>query len=252
MSESIALSTLSGRFTDTQDRETYAALMCYVNSLPPGDEFRRLAELMGLLSLLGQRLPEAGAELLTELRYQTKITAEYRLRVAERIAGLPREIAEGLDVNEIVKTVSESLRQQLANTGLENVAVLLQASARDINALSCQISESVKPVTREYIGLASTISAELSKLTLASQSLQDHNAQLLAEQSANSRVWQGLLVMAMFLLGGLCGIVFERNQTAAVLAKISTQMDRIQTPAVLPVAPPPKENRKRSGQGVKP
>ena len=252
MSASVALSTLSGRLTDTQDRETYAALMCYLNSLPPGDEFRRLAELMGLLSLVGQRLPEAAAELLTELRYQTKTTAEYRLQVDERLAGLPGEVAEGVDVEEIVKTLSEAFRQQLANTGLENVATLLRASARDINALSCQISDAVKPVTQEYTGMASTISAELLKLTSASRNLQDQNAQLLLEQPSNHRVWQSMLVMVMFLLGGLCGIVFEKNQTAAVLTNISTQMNRIQTPVVLPIAQPPQESKTRGRRGTKP
>ena len=60
------ISSLADRLTNTQDRETYSSLMCYLNRLPPGDEFRQLAELLGLLSLLGQRIPDALAEFLEE------------------------------------------------------------------------------------------------------------------------------------------------------------------------------------------
>lgn len=71
---------LAGRLTNTQDRETYSALMCYLNRLPPGDEFRQLAELLGLLSLVGQRIPNALADFLGEFRAQTKIAVEYQGR----------------------------------------------------------------------------------------------------------------------------------------------------------------------------
>jgi len=70
----------AGRLTETQDHERYAALISYLNSLPPGDEFRRLAELLGLLSLLGQRIPDALAELLNELRAQATIASKYHTR----------------------------------------------------------------------------------------------------------------------------------------------------------------------------
>jgi hypothetical protein len=48
------LAALFGRLTDPTDRETYASLISFVDSLPPGDELSRLVELLGLLSLLGQ------------------------------------------------------------------------------------------------------------------------------------------------------------------------------------------------------
>jgi hypothetical protein len=66
------LAGLSAHLTDPGDRETYAALILYFHSLPPGDELLRLAELFGFLSLLGQRLPDALSGLLEALREQTK------------------------------------------------------------------------------------------------------------------------------------------------------------------------------------
>ncbi|HWF48101.1 MAG TPA: hypothetical protein VG168_13920, partial [Bryobacteraceae bacterium] len=73
-----ALADLAARLTNPEDRETYAALVSYFDSLPPGDELFRLAQLLGLLSLLGQRVPDAINEFLTELRDQTAAAAEYR------------------------------------------------------------------------------------------------------------------------------------------------------------------------------
>jgi hypothetical protein len=244
MSTPDSLANLAARLTPG-DRESYAALISYRDSLPPGDEFARLMELVGLLSLLGQRIPDAAAELLTELRAQAKMATAFHAQIGERLAGLPGEIAKGVDSVEIVASVSEAFRQQIEKTGLENTATLLRASAKDINSLSCLISDAIKPVTQEYTGMAATISGELEKLTAASRQLQGHNAQLLTEQPLNSWIWQGMFIAVMFLMGGLCGIVFEKNQSAAVLARMSLQIDRIQVPAVATVAPPPKRSTKR-------
>jgi hypothetical protein len=54
-----------------------------------------------------------------------------------------------------------------------------------------------------------------------------------------------MFIAVMFLTGGLCGIVFEKNQTAAVLARMSLQIDRIQLPAGTTVAPKPTRSAKR-------
>jgi hypothetical protein len=213
--------------------------------LPPGDEFARLMELVGLVSLLGQRIPDAAVELLTELRSQTSTAAAFHSQIGERLAGLPGEIAKGVDADEMVSTLSDSFRQQIEATALENTATLLRESAKDINALSSLISDAIKPVTHEYTGMAATISSELDKLTAASRQLQNQNAQLLTEQPLNSWVWQGMFIAVMFLMGCFCGIVFEKNQTAAVLARMSSQTDRIQVPAIAAVAPPPKKSAKR-------
>jgi hypothetical protein len=122
---------------------------------------------------------------------------------------------------------------------------LLRAAATEISALSCLISDAIKPVTEEFTCMAATISGELEKLTAASRQLQNQNSQLLTEQPLNSWIWQGMFISVMFLMGCFCGILFEKNQTAAVLARMSSQIDRIQVPAVAAVAPPPKKSAKR-------
>jgi len=241
-----ALSSIAARLTKPEDRETYADLMSYFHSLPEHDELFHIVELLGLLSLLGQRLPDALAEFLAELRAQTKVAADYHGILDKRLAGLPKEIAAGVNTATIAKEMGEALRQQLIATGLENTADLLRNSAREIMALSNQISATMKPVSQEYKTISSTISAELTKLTIAAARLESHNDHLFEQERTNSRLWLGMLALVLFLSGGLCGIEMEKRQTADELTAINSQMERVQTPQVPAMAPKKalKQNRR--------
>src|SRR5450631_746276 len=106
-----ALISLAAGLTDPGDRERYAAVLSYVQRLPPTDEFRQLVDLMGSLTLLGQHIPDAMAEFLDAFRQETKAAAECNARMDERLASLPREIAAGVNPGEIAKKMSESFRQ---------------------------------------------------------------------------------------------------------------------------------------------
>src|SRR5690349_10114845 len=187
------LASLAGRLTDLQDREKYTALLSYIHALPPTDEFRQLVDLLGLLSLFAQRVPDALAEFLAELRAQTTAAGEYHAQVNERLASLPHEIAAGVDASAIAEAMSESFRQQLAATGLQDTTALLNLSAKEIKALSANIVTTLRPVTQEYKGISATIAAELGKLTAASRQLQEHNARLIVRERSNAWLWQGLL-----------------------------------------------------------
>jgi hypothetical protein len=243
-----ALASLAARLTEPQDRETYGALVSYFDSLPPGDELFRLVQLLGLLSLLGQRVPEALSEFLAELREQTKAVGDYHARVDGRLARLPQEIAQGVDAGAIAKAMSESFRQQLAATGLQDTAGLLNLTVKEIKALTASITTALKPVTQECKGILATVSAELGKLTAASRQLREHNARLIVLERANAWVWQGLLALVLFLAGGLCGIVLEKRQTTDVLSHFGTQIERIQPPPALMVPPPKVHSTKAARQ----
>jgi hypothetical protein len=231
------LANLAAKLTEPEDRETYAGLVSYFRSLPEHDELFHLVELLGLLTLLGQRVPDALAELLAELRAQTIASAEYHGSLHARLAVLPREIATGVDLAAIAKDMGEALRQQITATGLENTANLLRNSSREITALSSQISATLKPVSQEYKTLCSTISTELIKLTDAARRLENHNAQLFEQERTNARLWQGLLALVLFLSGGLCGIEMEKRQGADEWANIYSRIERVQTPQVSLIAP---------------
>jgi hypothetical protein len=232
-----ALTGLAARLTKPEDRETYAGLISYFHSLPDHDELFHIAELLGLLSLLGQRLPDALAEFLAEFRAQTKASANYRSILDTRLAGLPQDIAAGVNMAAIAKDMGEALRQQITATGLENAANLLRSSTREMTALSGQISAALKPVSQEYKTISCTISTELTKLTDAAGRLEYHNGHLIEQERTNTRLWQGILALVLFLSGGLCGIEMEKRQTADELTNIYSQIERVQTSQVRPIAP---------------
>ncbi len=89
----------------------------------------------------------------------------YRTRLEARLKNLPQEMAEGVEADTMAKTLSESLRQQVAATGLQDAATLLDASTRDIKALSGQVSGTLKPLLSEYQSISATLSTDLAKLT---------------------------------------------------------------------------------------
>jgi hypothetical protein len=217
---------LSARLTSPEDRETYAALISYFDSLPSGDELFQLAQLLGLLSLLGQRVPDAVAELLIEMRDQTAVAAEYHAHVDRRLASVPQEIAACIDIGAIAQAMAEAFRQQIASTGLENTATLLRNASREMTALTGQITASLRPVTQDYKSMAATISAELEKLTTASDRLREHNAHLFQEHRRSVWLGHGVVALVLFLAGGLCGIFIEKRQTTDVLSKMETQIQQ--------------------------
>jgi len=240
------LTSLTARLTRPEDRETYARLLSYFHSLPDHDELFQIVELLGLLSLLGQRLPDALGEFLAELRAQTKASAEYHSALDARLARLPQEIAAGVNMAAIAKDMGEAFRQQITAAGLENAAALLRTSSREITALSGQISATLKPVSEEYAAISSTISLELTKLADAAERLENHNAHLFEQERTNSRLMRATLALVLFLSGALFGIQIEKHQTADELINIHSEIESVQTPHV-PMIPPnkvPRMNRR--------
>jgi hypothetical protein len=244
------LANLAARLTKPEDRETYAGLVSYFHSLPEHDELFHLVELLGLLTLLGQHLPDALADAMTELRQLTERAGAYYGEIDERLAGLPGTITAGVDVSKIAKDMGEAFRQQIAASGLEISAAHLRNASAEIKALSDQVSQTLKPISQEYKTISVTLAGEITKLTGASGELRNQNARLVAEQQSASWWWIGTAALVLFLLGGLGGMFLERQQTADVLNNMSAQMERLQAPAVpVAVAPVSKRSKRQKGTG---
>ena len=219
-----SMARLAGSLPQPQDREAYAALMTYLNSLPPGDELRRVAELMGLLSLLGQRLPDALAAAITELRELTERAGDYYGEIDARLSGLPAEIAAGVDVSKVARDMGELFRQQLSGMGFETSAVLLRSTAAEMAALAGHLSTSLKPIAQDFKRVAGSIANGVSTLSAHSRSLESRGSQSVESEHSQSWRWHCVVVLAVFLAGGFCGVVFEKAQTADVLDRLSTQI----------------------------
>jgi hypothetical protein len=238
-----SLTSLAARLTKPEDRETYAGLISYFRSLPINDEMFEFVELLGLLTLLGQRLPEALAESIAELRTLAKASGEYHAQVDERLAALPGEIAAGVDVNAMAESMSEAFRQQFGATGLRDTAALLRASVSDITGLGNQMAAALRPATMDYQTVAATITHEVHQLTTASTHLRDHNAKLIARDKSTQRRWYLMMSSILLLFGILCGIVIEKFQTSDALANISNQIERLPVSIDNVVAAPKPNHR---------
>lgn len=239
-----SLTSLAARLTKPEDRETYAGLISYFHSLPSNDEMFEFVELLGLLTLLGQRLPDALAESIAEMRTLAKASAEHHAQVDQRLAALPGDIAAGVDVNAMAEAMSEAFRQQLGATGLRDTAALLRASVSDITGLGNQMAAALRPATMDYQTVAATITQEVHQLTAASTHLRETNAQLIARQESRHWRWYQMISSILFLVGILCGLVIERSQTSDALLNVSNQSERLQAPVVTSVQAP-KPNHRR-------
>lgn len=219
------LTTLAARLTDPRDRETYAGIVSYFNSIPRHDELFHLVELLGLLSLLGQRVPDAIGELLAELRADTRVAADYRAQLDSRLTQLPQEITSGINLDAFGRAMSERLRQQLSNTGLQEIATVMNTSARQVILLAEQITTTLKPALEQYHQMASRITADLENLTSASEQLLEHNARLIRHERSHLWIWLSLLAFCLCLVGGVGGIAFEKRQTTDLLSRLQAEIE---------------------------
>lgn len=199
------LAVLGDRLAIAEDRAAFARLVSYISRLPAADEFRQLTEMLGLLTLIGERIPEAAAELLTELRLQSNTLAEFHSAIEARLAVLPSTITAGIDLTGI----REAFRQQIAFTGLEEAAGVLNHAANSIKTVT---AETLAPTATEYKRISINIAAEAQKLAAAGEHLRLENLRLIREERANRGLWVGMLCIAMLAIGMVAGIAIEKHQ----------------------------------------
>ena len=245
------LSSLAQRLPDPQDREWYAGLVSYIQSLPPEDELVKLAQLFGFLTLLGRELPEAIAaeqnklrdylaEAYGKLQQEVKTNASYHEKLNQRLSQLPGEIAEGVQPAAIAKAMSESFRQQLAQTGLQDTGRVLNSSVKDLKTVAGELAQAVKPIQERYGSIGSSIESEVKKLDYASRQLRQQTENLIAQSNDERWLWRvGVWVILLFV-GFFLGTYWEKSDTNSLIVELQQQVAQLQqilkTP---PVGSPP-------------
>ena len=149
-------------------------------------------------------MPAAAADLLSELRAQAAAAADYPARLDDRLGRLPDEITGGVDVSAIAKAMAESVLQ-LVGAELQDTAVVLDITVKDLKALTANTAAELKPLATRYRGISAVISTELGKLSEVSLELQQQNARLIAKDDSNAPVLQCLLALLFFLPGVFAG-----------------------------------------------
>jgi uncharacterized membrane protein len=71
----------------------------------------------------------------------------------------------------------------------------------------------------------------------------------MADERSNNWWLQGFMMLAILLIGIVAGVYVEKSQTTDALVNISSQVERIHTPAAVPVAAPTaKKGRKQNSE----
>ncbi len=268
-SEKDPLLSLAKQLPEAQDREWYAQLISYIHTLEPTDELVKIAQLFGFLTMMGHKLPEAIQEKQSDLRdmllkahmafrEQVQTNASYHAELNKRLSQLPAEIAEGVKPEAIVKTMTESFRQQIQNTGLQETQTLLSAAAGELQTTTRALDAAVKPITARYTSLASEVEKQAKSLTAQSNDLastadkiQAQNAQFAAQ--AQNLSWWSLLAVTVFalLVGVFCGITWEQRNVGSLVVDLQNQVGELQQMIKnLPATfnPPPLAKKQKKGQ----
>jgi hypothetical protein len=238
-----ALASMASRLTDPGDRETYSNLISYVQRLPPSDEFRQLVDLLGLLSILGQHIPDAMAEFLETFREERKAAVEYHALVSELMERLPEEITATVDPVAMGKALGENFRQQIASCGVAEAVQGLTRSLGEVQTVSGKLTAALKPLSEEYSRVGAMTAAEFGKLRAVVRELEQQNAAVITRRR---REWTVEIVFAavLILVGFVSGIWWQQQKTDVALSNMQAQLERIQTPAPV-VAPGPKGKERR-------
>ena len=198
--------------------------MAHLRRLPADDELLRIARALGFLALITRQAPVEIArereklaasvrDAVTSIEALRNDTAKFHHEIANRLAKLPNEIAEGVNPISIAAILAESLRQQFMQSGLPEtskaLALIAQQSrqaATEFGYSSRQIVENCRNTTKEFCddfkGMQTMIRITTKEATQAAQTLR---RTFLREYK-----WSVLtLCTAALMLGFSVGIVWQ-------------------------------------------
>jgi hypothetical protein len=177
----------------TELRADYYREIRHCRSLPQNDEMLRILRVMQFLVVLIVQVPErmaaerqqlaeilAGA--LVALQEIRQSAAAHQAQLDQRLAQLPRAIAEGIKPEAIAATINENLRQQFVKSTIPETADALAVAAAQIKEATAEFVREATLLTNSYRGavvdarkaiasLESTCSDAIHKTQSAAQEL---------------------------------------------------------------------------------
>ncbi len=253
-SEKDPLLSLAKQLPEAQDREWYAELVSYIRTLQPTDELVKIAQLFGFLTLMGQKLPEEIADKQSDLRdmllkaqaaFQKHVetNASYHEKLNERLNQLPVEIANGVKPEAIVKVMTESFRQQIQKTGLQETQALLSVATNDLKKTTKDLCAAIEPITAQYNDLAykvekraANLNTQGNNLAQTAEKIQKKNAELVAQ--AQNVSWWSIVALTVFALmaGVFGGITWEQHNVADLVVGLQNQIGKLQQAVQTPIS----------------
>jgi hypothetical protein len=149
-------------------RAEYYRILRHCRALPDNDEMLVLLNAIHLLPSLtidvpGQmaserekmeRLLRAAAE---DQKEAVRLFREYQAKLDQRLASLPQEIAKLIQPSVIAAMITESLRQQFAETTIPETAKILRTGAEDIKTATLEFRSGLKTVLGEANGFLAAV-----------------------------------------------------------------------------------------------
>jgi hypothetical protein len=169
-----------------------------------------------------------------------KSIAAYHQKLEQRLSQLPAEFTEGVKPELIAKKMSESFRQQIAQTGLDDTSKALAILAQQLRKSIGEFDQALQPITDRYRSLGSTVETETNRIVQATGRLRQETDRLLAQTREDRWFWKVLLLVVMLAGGFVLGLKWESNNAAAILVDLEQQIQQLQQKLdAKPAAAPP-------------
>lgn len=224
-------------------RAAYYRELTHCRSLSESDELLRILRAMQFLTLLMHQVPERVLAEREQLEQVFKGALQKLERTVERndtlhgrleqqLAGLPEEIARGLNPPVIAREINESLRQQFAQSTIPDTASALAAVAAEMKKVTAEFARAARVISDSHQGAASearrSIDALDSSVGRAAETARRAAAEL-------SRVFQNEFRWSLYALSGLALTI------GIVIGMLYQQW--IDGPAPVPTAPDMQEEQ---------
>jgi len=214
------------RLVPSELQREYYRVLAHTRSLNPDDEMLKILEAMGILALITRHTPaDIAAEReriqeMLDIHLQFAGEAQQRMLkynqlLESRLAALPSEVEEGLNPEKVSKLLGESLRQHLAQTGIEDAANALQQTASMFSNGQKRSVGAFAEIADPRVGVVARVEDANRMLDSLLQARIKKLDYLLGEfKSDLLRIWIPMVVAASLLLGLYSGMSIQRYRDA--------------------------------------
>jgi hypothetical protein len=221
------------RLVPSELQREYYRVLAHTRSLNPDDEMLKILEAMGILALITRHTPAdiaAERERIQEmLDIHLQFASEAQQRMLEynqllesRLAILPSEVEEGLNPEKVSKLLGESLRQHLAQIGIEDAAKALQQTAIALFSAQKRLAATFVDISDPRQGIAARVESSNKKLDLLLQQ-RVHKLDYLLHNFKSDvvKIWLPIAACGAFLLGLSAGASLEKYRDSSAPVTVS-------------------------------
>jgi hypothetical protein len=202
-------------------REHFYRRMAHFRQIAPNDDILQIAEAMGFLALVIRETPALIANerqrfdsLLADTRASVRDSLDsaiaYQHLLEDRLQQLPDEIQAGIDPDIIAAKLTESLRQQFAQTGLPAVVQEIALHTSTLTDASKQLSSALLQFSDPNGGACHRLQTTLSSMHTDLSNAADHVRSMTRTLRQELFTALVLLCLGAGVIGFLLGILYAR------------------------------------------